>query len=69
MLIKPFHFLSFSIFSLVLAQDPTPAAVYDGDYNETTSEILLRIGNGGAGQSGLVKGSYASLPPYSQNNR
>ena len=37
-----------------------PAAIYDGGFNSsegtTNSSILLRIGNGGAGQSGLVKG-------------
>jgi hypothetical protein len=37
-----------------------PAAVYDGGFNSTegttNSTIELRIGNGGAGQSGLVKG-------------
>ncbi|KAJ5169472.1 uncharacterized protein N7500_002255 [Penicillium coprophilum] len=30
-----------------------PAAVYSGGYN-SSSEVLLRIGNGGAGQSGLI---------------
>ena len=35
-----------------------PAAVYDGGFTEESS-ILLRIGNGGAGQSGLVKGIFA----------
>ncbi|EOD50714.1 putative extracellular tungstate binding protein [Neofusicoccum parvum UCRNP2] len=38
------------------AQDLTPNAIYYGDYNSTNSTTLLRIGNGGAGQSGLVKG-------------
>lgn len=31
-----------------------PAAIYDAGYNGT--DVLLRIGNGGAGQSGLVGG-------------
>ena len=35
-----------------------PAAVYDGGFNSTNSTTLLRIGNGGAGQSGLVKGTF-----------
>jgi len=35
-----------------------PAAVYDGGFNSTDSTTLLRIGNGGAGQSGLVKGTF-----------
>jgi hypothetical protein len=34
---------------------PQPAEVYDGGHPEA-SEILLRIGNGAAGQSGLLKG-------------
>ena len=32
-----------------------PAAVYDGGYGNN-SAILLSIGNGGAGQSGLIEG-------------
>ncbi|PVH99339.1 extracellular solute-binding protein family 1 [Periconia macrospinosa] len=32
-----------------------PAAIYDGGFSSSTSPITLRIGNGGAGQSGLVK--------------
>ncbi|KAK1998001.1 extracellular solute-binding protein family 1 [Colletotrichum falcatum] len=32
-----------------------PEEIYDGGYNSTTSPLLLRIANGGAGQSGLVK--------------
>ncbi|KAK2007304.1 extracellular solute-binding protein family 1 [Colletotrichum eremochloae] len=32
-----------------------PREIYDGGFNSTTSPPLLRIGNGGAGQSGLVK--------------
>lgn len=32
-----------------------PAAIYDGGFNSTNSTILLRVGNGGAGQSGLIK--------------
>ena len=36
-----------------------PAAIYDGGFgNETGSKVELRIGNGGAGQSGLVKGEF-----------
>ena len=35
-----------------------PAAVYDGGFNSTNSTTLLRIGNGGAGQSGLIKGAF-----------
>ncbi|KAI0485823.1 putative extracellular tungstate binding protein [Xylaria cf. heliscus] len=32
----------------------SPSAIYDGGYNSTNATIGLRIGNGGAGQSGLV---------------
>lgn len=35
-----------------------PAAVYDGDGVAKDAEIALKIGNGGAGQSGLVGGRY-----------
>ncbi|KAI0908253.1 putative extracellular tungstate binding protein [Ustulina deusta] len=31
-----------------------PSAIYNGGYNSTNATIELRIGNGGAGQSGLV---------------
>lgn len=37
----------------------TPVAVYNGGFNNTSSEIKLRIGNGGAGQSGLI-GAWAN---------
>jgi hypothetical protein len=37
-----------------------PAAVYNGSLSTPNSPILLRIGNGGAGQSGLVKGRFTS---------
>lgn len=35
----------------------TPAAVYDGGFSNAASKVELRIGNGGAGQSGLIKGT------------
>lgn len=35
----------------------SPAAVYDGGFGKFNATIELRIGNGGAGQSGLVKGT------------
>ncbi|KAJ5107982.1 hypothetical protein N7456_004657 [Penicillium angulare] len=41
------------LFGPASAVGPKPEAVYDGDYG--TGEIKLRIGNGGAGQSGLIK--------------
>lgn len=34
-----------------------PAAIYNGGYN-STNNIALRIGNGGAGQSGLIEGKF-----------
>ncbi|KAH7320750.1 extracellular solute-binding protein family 1 [Stachybotrys elegans] len=42
------------VVSTVLAQ-VEPREIYDGGFNSSTSPIPLRIGNGGAGQSGLVK--------------
>ena len=33
-----------------------PDAIYDGGYT-VSNGLLLRIGNGGAGQSGLIEGS------------
>ncbi len=35
-----------------------PSAIYNGGYNSTNATIELRIGNGGAGQSGLVGCKY-----------
>ncbi|OJJ51753.1 hypothetical protein ASPZODRAFT_12564 [Penicilliopsis zonata CBS 506.65] len=32
-----------------------PADIYDGGYNSSDASVELRIGNGGAGQSGLIK--------------
>lgn len=41
-----------------------PVAVYDGDGAAKDAPIILKIGNGGAGQSGLVGGMQAqSLLP------
>ena len=34
-----------------------PDAIYDGGYTVSNASLLLRIGNGGAGQSGLIEGS------------
>jgi hypothetical protein len=45
-----------STFALI---DPT--AIYDGGVNDTSAPVLLRIANGGAGQSGLVKGKTIQL--------
>lgn len=35
-----------------------PNAIYDGGIKDNNGTILLAIGNGGAGQSGLVKGMH-----------
>lgn len=43
-----------------------PEKVYDGGYNDTDSRIELRIGNGGAGQSGLVEGIDPTHQPFNQ---
>jgi hypothetical protein len=49
---------------LALAAAQEPAAIYDGGLGDgTNGTIALRIGNGGAGQSGLVKGAYISMIP------
>jgi hypothetical protein len=58
----------FSTFVQALLTAPTyavdPAAIYNGGYN-STKNIALRIGNGGAGQSGLIEGKLFSCElPY-----
>jgi hypothetical protein len=40
-----------------------PAAVYDGGYG-SDHPILLGIGNGGAGQSGLIEGMTSLLQAF-----
>ncbi|GKT94841.1 extracellular tungstate binding protein [Colletotrichum tofieldiae] len=49
-----------AIFSLTstIVSAVEPREIYDGGYNSTTSPLLLRISNGGAGQSGLVKDAF-----------
>jgi hypothetical protein len=63
-------FLRFSIFLKLVACTSIirstfaliePTAIYDGGMNDTSAPVLLRIGNGGAGQSGLVKGNAVPL--------
>ena len=41
--------------AIVAAVDPN--AIYDSGYTVSNASLLLRIGNGGAGQSGLIEGS------------
>jgi hypothetical protein len=38
-----------------------PDEVYDGGYSSPESPVRLRIANGGAGQSGLIKGARLSI--------
>jgi hypothetical protein len=51
--------VALTLVAVCAAQEP--AAVYDGGFgngsNDTNGTIRLRIGNGGAGQSGLIKGT------------
>ncbi|KAJ8080977.1 hypothetical protein PM082_017812 [Marasmius tenuissimus] len=46
---------------------PVPKAVYNGGYQDA-SEILLRVANGGAGQSGLVEALANAFIKYSVEN-
>jgi ribosome biogenesis protein BMS1 len=41
--------------AVVAAVDPD--TIYDGGYTVSNARLLLRIGNGVAGQSGLIEGS------------
>ncbi|KAF7345450.1 Extracellular solute-binding protein family 1 [Mycena venus] len=45
----------FALAGTALAAGVQPQEIYDGGFHSTSSPIPLRIGNGGAGQSGLVK--------------
>ena len=47
-------FTTLTLAAVTLAVDP--AAVYSGGFNSTSGNVRLRIGNGGAGQSGLIEG-------------
>lgn len=44
------------LFSLAFGQAVVPAEVYDGGFNDTQVPIRIRVGTGGAGQSGILKG-------------
>jgi hypothetical protein len=35
-----------------------PTEIYNGGLNSSSTDVLLRIATGGAGQSGLVKGVF-----------
>lgn len=54
---RPFTLLQ----SLMLAASAVavdPAAVYSGGQDSKGNNVQLRIGNGGAGQSGLIEGEH-----------
>lgn len=44
-----------------------PAAIYTGGIANNGSKVLLNIGNGGAGQSGLIKGMSIARVPQACN--
>ncbi|KAI9925794.1 hypothetical protein ASPWEDRAFT_29607 [Aspergillus wentii DTO 134E9] len=51
------RFTSLPVQALMLAASAMavdPAAIYNGGFNSSSSTVQLRIGNGGAGQSGLI---------------
>lgn len=57
-------FSSVPLQALILAASAyavDPAAVYDGGHKSSSTPITLRIGNGGAGQSGLIGGRFIPL--------
>jgi hypothetical protein len=45
------------MYLVAIAAAVNPDAIYDGGYTVSNASLLLRIGNGGAGQSGLIEGS------------
>ena len=58
-MLAPSRLVSFAVVLAGVVAAVDPAAIYDGGFgNNTNSSILLNIGNGGAGQSGLVKGTF-----------
>lgn len=59
--------LGFALLGSVAAVEPND--IYWGSHNDSSPNIALRIGNGGAGQSGLVKGSKLSSPLIVRNIR
>ena len=62
MMLKTLQLLSWTYLAAQsLAVDPV--AVYDGDGAAKGAAVALRIGNGGAGQSGLVGGRNFPVVP------
>jgi hypothetical protein len=45
------------VYLAVMVAAVDPDAIYNGGYSVSNASLLLRIGNGGAGQSGLIEGS------------
>lgn len=50
-----------------LADAVAPEAVYSGGFDHKNETIKLRIANGGAGQSGLIKGTMTLSPHPAQH--
>jgi hypothetical protein len=50
-----------------LADAVAPEAVYSGGFDHKKEAIKLRIANGGAGQSGLIKGRVTLSPHPAQH--
>ena len=46
---------------VALCSAQSPAAIYDGNIT-SDAPVKLNIGNGGAGQSGLIKGMSPMIP-------
>jgi len=46
----------YGVYLAAMSETVKPTTIYDGGFGRRASRILLRIGNGGAGQSGLIKG-------------
>ena len=59
MLFKAVRLVTWLYLAQALAVDPV--AVYDGNGAAKDANIALKIGNGGAGQSGLVEGEAPAL--------
>lgn len=62
------QFLAISgLLSNCLADLVAPEAVYSGGFEFKNESIKLRIANGGAGQSGLIKGKMTLLTHPTQH--
>lgn len=62
------HFIAISVLlGNCLADAVPPEAVYSGGFEFKNETIKLRIANGGAGQSGLIKGKMTPLTHPAQH--